>query len=113
MKSLFRGMGACGKKRRIVCFGDRGNECRKQRKTDQTRRSGQPHLPAVFAGLEGHAAVSHAASYLADRDRRLRAGMAVAVAQRLFQAWAQGQCVGRCRTSRRPVAAIRAGTWMI
>ena len=40
-------------------------------------------------------------------------GGLVARAWSALQAWAQGQCVGRCRTSRRPVAAIRAGTWMI
>ena len=39
--------------------------------------------------------------------------VAVAVSQSVVQAVAQGQCVGRCRTRRRPVVARRAGTVMM
>ena len=49
--------------------------------------------------------------FLGALDGRVGQGV-VAVAQRSSQAGAQGQSVGRCRTSRRAVEAIRAGMAM-
>lgn len=63
----------------VVAEDSAGRRTRRWARNIVLAPGGQPHRPAVFAGLEGHAAVSHAASYLADRDRRLRAEMAVAV----------------------------------
>src|SRR3546814_17659799 len=40
------------------------------------------------------------------------AGGPVAAVNAVCQSWAQGQSRGRCRTRRRPVAAIRAGTFL-
>ena len=63
----------------VVAEDSAGTRTRRRARNIVLAPGGQPHLPAVFAGLERNPAVSHAGGYLAARDRRLRPGMAVAV----------------------------------